>query len=346
MIPLFLLFAATFAPQLDSIPNRQPQLAVRGQELALTYGAGNAIYFVLSQDKGATWTTPVVVSAKGKLALGMRRGPRVAFAGSSIVISAIVGNEGRGRDENLLIWRSGDSGRSWSLSRQLNEVSASAREGLHAMSAGRGNTLFAGWLDLRGNGAQIYGSISLDGGKTWSANRRIYASPSGSVCECCHPSVYVDERDWIYVMFRNSLDGDRDMYVVHSQDHGKTFSAARKLGSGSWKLDACPMDGGSLTVRSGVVTSAWRRESTVFRSTIGGTEVPLGPGKQPVVLSTSRGDLVAWTDGKTLRWIRGDEKNVQRLDGGIAYPSLVELPDGEVVVAGEREGTVYVDRLP
>ena len=113
MIALFLLFVATFAPQLPSTPNRQPQLAVRGQEIALTYGAGNAIYFALSQDKGATWTTPLVVSSQGTLALGMRRGPRIAFAGASIVISAVVGNEGRGRDENLLVWRSEDHGKTW-----------------------------------------------------------------------------------------------------------------------------------------------------------------------------------------------------------------------------------------
>ncbi len=45
VIPLLLLFAATIAPQHSAIPNRQPQLAARGQEVALTFGAGNTIYF-------------------------------------------------------------------------------------------------------------------------------------------------------------------------------------------------------------------------------------------------------------------------------------------------------------
>lgn len=77
------------------------------------------------------------------------------------------------------------------------------------------------------------------------------------------------------------------MYVVHSDDRGNTFSEASKLGSGSWKLDACPMDEGSITIREGAVVAAWRRDGTVYRSTIGGPEMPLGPGKQPVVLSES-----------------------------------------------------------
>lgn len=345
VIPLLLLFATTFAPQQDTIPNRQPQMAARGQEVALTFGAGNTVYFALSRDKGATWTNPVVVSNHGKLALGMRRGPRIAFTESSIVISAVVGSEGRGRDENLLIWRSDDKGATWSAPKQLNGVSASAREGLHAMGAGLGNTLFVAWLDLRGKGTQVFGAASVDGGKTWSSNLRIYTSPSGSVCECCHPSVHIDERDRIFVMFRNSLHGNRDMYVVHSDNLGDTFSAASKLGSASWKLNACPMDGGSIAVRGETVVAAWRREGTVYHSTIGGTEIPLGPGKQPVVLSTRRGVVVAWTEGKTLYWLRENEKDARNLDAGIAYPSLVELPDGEILLAGEHGGTVVVDHL-
>ena len=47
-------------------------------------------------------------------------------------------------------------------------------------------------------------------------------------------------------MWRNSLDGARDMFVSESRDGGRTFSNARKLGSGTWPLKACPMDGGHL----------------------------------------------------------------------------------------------------
>ncbi len=110
------------------------------------------------------------------------------------MISAIVGSEGRGRDENLLIWRSGDNGKTWSAVKQLNEVSASARAGLHAMGTGPGNTFFVAWMDLRGKGTQIFGASSVNGGKTWSSDRRVSTSASGSVPSAAiHPFTSTSE---------------------------------------------------------------------------------------------------------------------------------------------------------
>ena len=73
-------------------------------------------------------------------------------------------------------------------------------------------------------------------------------SPDGSVCQCCHPSVAIDSRGVIQVLFRNSLGGQRDMYLCSSTDGGQTFGKAIKLGQGSWNIDHCPMDGGNLAV--------------------------------------------------------------------------------------------------
>ena len=188
MLAFLLLISAEFAPQVDSVPNRQPQLAIQGRQVALTFGAGNAIYFASSRDSGATWTKPIPVFSGGQLALGMRRGPRIAISGDAIVISAVVGVKGKGADGDLVAWRSVDGGRTWASGKTVNDVPSSAREGLHAMAAGGNNTLFATWLDLRKKGTRLYGSVSHDGGASWSANRLVYESPSGTVCQCCHPT--------------------------------------------------------------------------------------------------------------------------------------------------------------
>ena len=56
-------------------------------------------------------------------------------------------------------------------------------------------------------------------------------------------------------MWRNVLNGSRDMQLIHAAG-GLHFTGARKLGSGAWKINACPMDGDGLLVTKGQVTSA------------------------------------------------------------------------------------------
>jgi hypothetical protein len=56
----------------------------------------------------ANWKTRAIL----KPTLGMRRGPRIAVAPGAIVISAVVGEKGRGADGDLIAWRSVDGGRS------------------------------------------------------------------------------------------------------------------------------------------------------------------------------------------------------------------------------------------
>lgn len=65
---------------------------------------------------------------------------------------------------------------------------------------------------------------------------------------------------WNLVMWRNSLDGNRDMYLAKSRDGGEAFGSPRRLGADNWQLAACPMDVGALAVdESGVIHTAWRR---------------------------------------------------------------------------------------
>src|SRR5262245_47441146 len=185
MVLLIAVLAAQLVPAANDRYG-QPQLAARGTPVALAFGSGNTVYVATSDDAGRTFRAPLPVSSSGQLALGMHRGPRVAYAPGALVVSAIVANEGRGKDGDLVAWRSTDGGKTWSAPVRVNDVRGSAREGLHAMAAGEQGTLFAAWLDLRGRGTQVYGSTSSDGGASWSPNRLVYASPSGSVCQCCH----------------------------------------------------------------------------------------------------------------------------------------------------------------
>ena len=345
MLFLLLLVGVQIGPPAADAPNRQPQIAARGTNVGLVYGAGNSIYFAGSSDSGRTFGPSVLVASKGQLSLGMHRGPRVAFTPKAVVVSAIVGEQGKGKDGDLLAWRSADGGRTWSEPVRVNDAVGSAREGLHAMASDGKEILFAAWLDLRMTGTRVYGASSTDGGATWSANRMVYESPSGTVCQCCHPSVAADGSGNIFVMFRNALDGSRDLYLTRSGDGGKTFDAAKKLGRGTWKLEACPMDGGTLAIDpDGRVNTIWRREETLFASDPERPEKSLGSGRNPALAATRRGSYVAWSEGKAVLLRRPTPAPPEVLAEDGSFPSMVPMVDGSVVVAWESKGAIMVRR--
>ena len=332
-------------PTAAEFPGAQPQLAVAGRRVGLVFGEDRSILFAGSRDGGRTFSAPVLVPSQGRLALGRRRGPRVALTRQAAVVTAILAM-GR-NDGDLLAWRSTDDGRTWSAPARLNGVAASAREGLHGMAAA-GETVAVAWLDLRAPGTRIYAAVSPDGGATWSEDRLAYRSPSGSVCQCCHPSVAVSAKGEIAVMFRNAVEGARDLYVTRSPDGGRTFEPAVKLGSGSWKLEACPMDGGGLAIDGrGAVVTVWRRETELFLARPGEPEERLATGHDPVIVVGGDGSWsVAWRgeEGLLIRDARHPEP--RRLTEGGQAPALLALPEGSLLAAWEREKRVFVAPVP
>jgi BNR repeat-like domain len=319
-----------------SFDGRQPQLASRDGLTGLTFGAGNAIYFASSADGGKKWSQAVKVAEDGVLSLGSHRGPRIAIGSGVIVISAAAGAKGRGQDGDLRTWRSLNGGKTWTAGPQVNDVPASAREGLHAMAAGPGNRLIAVWLDDREGRKALYGATSEDGGVSWK-NERLYRPGKGSVCECCHPNVIFGPNGHIYAMFRNSLEGSRDLYLLTSANGGRSFSP-QKLGEGTWKLDACPMDGGSLVLDGVGIRTVWRRGDTVYEARPGKPEREIAKGKNPA----AAGSWTAWTSGDDL--YVANSGGVARKRTG-AYPALVDAGAGRAVIAYEAEGRIVTDRL-
>ena len=276
---------------------KQPQAAVDSHgRIYIAFGRGSAVRVAASSDGGKTFELNTVGEV-GSLALGMRRGPRVAATGDSVVVTAIGGEEGKGRDGDVLAWRSGDGGKTWAGPTRVNAVEGSAREGLHGMAAGPEGRVFCTWLDLRTKKTEIYGALSKDGGTTWEPDALVYRSPDGSVCECCHPSAAFGPDGTLHVMWRNSLKGARDLYLASSSDGGKTFGAAEKLGRGTWPLKACPMDGGAVAAGpEGRVETVWMRAGAMFAATPGEAERSLGRGVQGWTAFAAEGPFSVWLE--------------------------------------------------
>lgn len=327
---------------------RQPQVAVDGSgAIHVAYGVGDLVMYRMAGGDALDFGAPVSLELAPVMSLGMRRGPRIAASGDSVCITGVGGPLGKGRDGDVWAVRTCDGGRSWSKPARVNDVEGSAREGLHGMAGGPNGSMCCVWLDLRHGVTEIMASTSMDGGHTWARNVLVYRSPEKSVCECCHPAVTYDEHGGIHVQWRNSLGGHRDMFVARSTDGGTTFGEAHKLGRGTWALNACPMDGGAIAVVDGKLTSAWRRDRTVFLvDSLQAIERPLGAGEQPWLAATSEGPYVAWVTsrGRSLQLLRPGAEAAIALAEHAADPVLAVGPGSKppvVAVWEECDGDLH-----
>lgn len=324
---------------------KEPQVAIDADhKVYVVYGQEDSTYLSCSDDKGRTFSKPNLVGTAGKISLGMRRGPRVSSFNGVITITAIYGVQGKGRDGDVVAFTSKDRGLSWSAPVKVNDVSGSAREGLHAMAVAPDGTLACTWLDLRDKGTKLFLSTSKDGGFSWTKNVLAYESPSGTICECCHPSLAFDKSGKLHILFRNSLAGARDMYLASSGDL-RAFSPAVKLGQGTWMLQACPMDGGMLAVSpSGKVETTWRRDSTVFAGELGAAELAIAEGRQPWITVGVSGTYLVWQAGKSIMAsIPGASLKALSAEG--SSPVVTSSPDGKSVYAAWSNRGIEMLRL-
>jgi hypothetical protein len=315
---------------------KQPTIAVdRSNNLHVVFGHGTAILYTFSDDKGKTFSTPHKVAEQSKLALGATRGPQIVATDEGLVIAA-ADHTGR-----IMAYQRKRGETEWSKGVNILKNDSTAPEGFVAIAAGKNNQIHAAWLDTRiGKQNNIFGASSSDGGRTWSENKLVYQGPEGKVCPCCRPSIAADRKGNVYVMFRNESGGARDLYLAKSHDGGKRYSAAEKLGTGTWLLKQCPMDGGAVSIdQKGSVGTTWRRENTVYYAEPGKDEIRVGEGRASSLVKTSKGNYLAWQQGNSVMVLTPDNLNPQAIGSGI-YPRLASMANESVMCIWESEGKI------
>jgi hypothetical protein len=308
----------------------QPQITIDTKGLVrIVYGQEGKIFYSISKDKGASFSKPALVGEVEKMHLGMTRGPQLASSKDFSVVTAI---DQKGNIHSFILDHKTDS---WKKMKNVNDVQASAPEGLMGLSADDNNNFYAVWLDLRDNMKNNNICFAtLNGNTLWSKNKIVYRSPDGHVCECCKPSI-VAKGDVVSIMFRNWIGGSRDLYLTTSLDKGQTFDAAQKLGAGTWKLNACPMDGGGLSIDpKGKIHTVWRREGQIFSAEPGQREVLLGDGRGCNIT----GDLMSWANGSNLIIKRRNGEQLAVGEGSAL--KLNEFDDHVIVAVWENDKKV------
>ncbi|SDL97276.1 sialidase family protein [Siphonobacter aquaeclarae] len=304
----------------------------------LVFGREDTLFYASSADLGKTFSKPLAVTRLPELVLIATRGPQIAAGDKQLLITA------SDKAGNVWAWSRPRRGGEWSHAVRINDQPDIGREGFQAVTALSDNRFFAAWLDLRGNKRnKIVGALSVDGGRTWNPNQLIYQSPDETVCECCRVSVAASGNN-IAVLFRNWLNGSRDLYLSQSRNGGQSFSSAEKLGLGTWKLNACPMDGGGLAVTGPAsFLTAWRRESSLYLCRPGQPEALLGPGRQVALAADKKHWVAAFQQGGSIR-LQTDLGEATEFGPG-QTPS-VTISRGEAICVWENERSISTAVLP
>src|SRR6516225_4068431 len=314
-----------------------PNLAVDGEnKIHLVFGKGDSLLYSNSPDQGATFSTPSLICRLPKLMATAMRGPQIAVTSEGLCVTAC------NTSGNIFSFTLNSTGK-WTKAQRINDVDTVARENLMALAA-ENQHAFAVWLDLRNGHNCIYGSRSTDVGKTWSKNVLIYASPDSTVCECCKPSVQI-KGDNVYVMFRNWLKGSRDLYLIQSTDGGSGFGEAQKLGTGTWMLNGCPMDGGAFVInQKGDPETIWNRKGQIFLCEPGHEEVKLDDGKSCAIDSRDGKSAFSWIKNREI--IVMNSKGEKKELGPGELPVIKAINDKKIICVWQKDQQIYRAVLP
>ena len=351
-----------------------------------------------SDDRGLTWSVPVDVAGRGQgdeLQPHGESSPRlVASPGGRIALTWVANVPVKGRRwpaTRMRLARSMDRGASWSAPVTLNDDSTDAPVGhqFHGAAWQGDSALVVAWLDERdGPGrpgsdqaesggepdAAIYAATSMDFGRTWSANRRLW----GAVCPCCRVTLARLADGSVTAAWRRHFPGNiRDVVVAPVMPHAPVPA---RVHADDWVYPGCPHNGpaaapaddGSLHVvwysgKAGASGVFYRRVGAHGEVNAGPLVTLLGgsqlPGAHPAVAGLPDGGaLVGYdVDGHGRRVIRlARVSSTGRLlatttvpgSTGGGYPQLAPLDSGAValaysVTAGEvRRVLAAVVRLP
>jgi hypothetical protein len=318
----------------------QPQISADTKgTVRVVFGDKDNIFCATSTNQGVSFSKPVLVGHVANMHLGMSRGPQVASSDNYSVITAMD------QSGNIHWFRLDNSSSKWTKMGVVNDINRSAPEGLMGIAADKKDNFYAVWLDTRiGQHNQIYFSKLMAKSAAWSKNILAYQSPDGHVCECCKPNIAVNGQE-VAIMFRNWLKGSRDLYVAQSADGGKMFQPAQKMGTGTWPLNGCPMDGGGVAIDDGnKIHTAWQRKGDIFYAQPGGSETLIGKGRNCTIATAGTKTIISFQNNDTLKVVSPQRKEVVMVGKGAFLKSIL-LGDSKMLCVWEQDNVIKFKKV-
>lgn len=332
--PFLVLALTALADSVLRVPNGgiQPQVLVEANgTIDLLYFSGDAkngdLFFVRSKDAGKTFSTPLRVNSQagsafaigtirgGQMAVGENGRVHVAWNGSGMAqpLGPVNPDVGKGGSP-MLYSRLNDAGTGFEPQRNLM-MKTFGLDGGGTLAADSQGNVFVTWHGklpgaAQGEaGRQVWIATSHDSGKTFSMEAPAWSDPTGA-CGCCGMAMFASRDGSLYGLYRSATENvHRDIYLLASNDHGKTFAGSLVQ---KWEINACPMSSMSFAEGSGNTYAAWETGGQVFYGRVSGSSVGQiigAPGegkgrKHPRIAVNAKGDvLLTWTEGTG--WQRG-----------------------------------------
>lgn len=283
--------------------------------------------------------------------------PAVGVAPDGAVYIAWTARDGAtGHNSTLYLSASRDGGKSFGPPVKVNDDKKPAVHGMHALTVAPDGRVYMAWLDERnvappphtpqGSGhkhkesnREVFFASSGDGGRTFSANRRVAAE----VCPCCKISLAAGAGGRVYVSWRQVLPGEfRHIAVASSADAGDTFSEPVIVSDDRWMIPGCPVSGSAMAVGDdGALRVLWYTAGEAGPPGLYWSESRDGgktfAARRPFAESGGRGtptllpgkddSLVAvWESGEPARPMAARLSEAGRRDGGTALSGAGELP--------------------
>lgn len=341
---IILLSASCSAPQPDvrivSVPNGgiTPDAEIDGRGiLHLAYFSEGNVFYVTSEDNGATFTKPVRVNSEaGTAQAGMFRGPDLALGAEGRVHMVWYTNQyqrKRPKEEWGVRYARLEPGvATFTPEQNLNHIPS---DNFSLAADGMGQVVVTWTSDA------LYTQYSEDSGQTFSEPGPIaIADP----CECCATRTYFSSTGDLYIGYREKENNQRDMHLLVRKKGASKFTR-RLLSQTPWQIDACPMSGSSLMGDQDRLLAAWETKGAVYYGVADSEghllsdEIQVSEtGHYPLVLPSASSHILAWKEDTTFVWQQfaadGTPRSpaTRREDVSSHRPSGVVMQDGTVLL--------------
>jgi hypothetical protein len=224
------------------------------------------------QDGAASGSAVRVNQTEGVATAWRGDPPSVAVRDRSVYVlwTARVEVDGK-KGTDLYLSTSHDEGKTFNAAVKVNDDKLPGAHGMHSLAVANDGRIYVAWLDERNiqtpkpsrhagghhmeSNRELFVASSTDGGKTFSANRKV----AENACPCCKTALAVSADGTLYASWRQVLPGNfRHIAVASSTDGGVKFSSPVIVSDDKWKLQGCPVSGPSLSAdANGTLKVVW-----------------------------------------------------------------------------------------